>query len=304
MRFIVLIVAVFLIAGCCVAAADDLETTYTSLKEAEAKKDVEQVKKLAAETSALARQVLATPAPENEADKEAWKTRIDHARTIDVYTEYALYVTAIQAPAATTIDLLSALEQQNPKSKYLDDAYGAYFTALRQTGAAAKIPGVAQRALASLPDNEDLLLVLADQALTSKQSANAMRYAERLVAVMSKHPKPEAMSAAAWERKRTAALGRGYWIAGVVHSEKNQYPDANRELRAALPLIQDNQAMLAAALFHLGLVNYQLGKLTLTKSQVLEAAKFSEQAGAIPGPLASQARHNALVMRNDAIKMR
>jgi hypothetical protein len=58
------------------------------------------------------------------------------------------------------------------------------------------------------------------------------------------------------------------------------------------------------ALFQLGVANFQLGKIKLSKAQVLEAAKFSDQAAAIPGPLAQQAWHNAQVMRTEAGKMR
>ena len=62
--------------------------------------------------------------------------------------------------------------------------------------------------------------------------------------------------------------------------------------------------MAGPALFFLGMANYELGKMTLNKARVLEAAKFSEQATAIEGPYREQARHNALVMRNEAARMR
>ena len=137
-----------------------------------------------------------------------------------------------------------------------------------------------------------------------KQTARAATYAERLIAVMAKHGKPEGMSAADWERKRNVALGRSRWIAGIAHSEKSQHFEADRDLRAALPLIKGNDAMLASALFYLGLANYQLGASTHDKPRVLEAAKFSEQAAAIKGPLSQQAWHNAQAMRTEAQKIR
>jgi hypothetical protein len=295
---------VLLIAGPVIAGADDLESAYQNLKEAESKKDAAQVKKLAAETCALARQVTSAPAPQSEEEKEAWTRRVAYAREIELQTEYALYATAVQAPPATTVDLLSALEQQNPKSKYLDEAYGPYFVALNQTGAASKAPSIAEKALANFPNNEDLLLVLADTALERKQSDRALGYAKRLVGALSKHPKPEGMSAADWERKRSMVLGRGHWIAGMVYSEKTQYYLADQELRAALPLIKGNEAMMASALFHLGVANYQLGAAARNKARVLEAAKFSEQAAAIKGPFSDQAFRNAHIMKTEAGKMR
>lgn len=304
MRLSVVFLTVLLGAGSAAIQPDDLQNAYQNLKDAEAGKDAAQVKKAAVECWALVHQVTSAPAPENEAEKEAWTSSIAYAREVGLHVEYALAATAMQAPPAVTLDLLSTLERQNPKSKYLDGAYGHYLYALNQTGQAAKIPDVAAKAVAHFPENEDLLLVLADNAMNRKQKDNALLYARRLVTVLNKHPKPEGLSAGDWERKRSAALGRGYWIAGMVLSEKTQYFDADQNLRAALPLIQGNAPMVGPALYYLGVANFQLGTMTLNKARVLEAAKFSEQAAAFPGPYAQNAWHNALVMKNEAAKMR
>jgi tetratricopeptide (TPR) repeat protein len=224
-------------------------------------------------------------------------------KSVGEYAEYALYAVSVGATPATVVDLISTLEQQNPKSKYLEGAYAPYLVALNQAGSAAKIPAIAEKALASLPNNVDLLAVLADTALTKQQNDRALSFANRVIAAFAK-PKPEVVPDAEWTRKKTVLLGRAYWIAGMVAGAKNDFKGANQNLRAALPLIQGNNAMLGPALFQLGLANYQLGKLFLNKAQVLEAVKFSEQCSAIPGALADQARHNALVMRTDADRMR
>jgi tetratricopeptide (TPR) repeat protein len=220
-----------------------------------------------------------------------------------LYAEYALFATALESPAATLADLVSTLEQQNPKSKYLDAAYGPYLVALSQTGASAKIPAIAEKALVNFPENADLLLLLADTSVNRKQPDRALTYANRLVAVLAKHPKPEGMAAAQWERKRNSSMGRGYWIAGVIYGERNQYVNADKNLRSALPLIEGNEAMMAAAYFYLGMANYQLGKMTLSKARILEAARFSQQSAAINSGFADQARHNALVMKAEADRM-
>ncbi len=296
---------VLLIVGPTINVRNDLENAFQSLKEAtESKKDAAEVKELAAKTCALARQVLSAPGPESDTETEAWTKLVAYTREVELYTEYALFATAIQAPPKATVDLLSTLEQQNPKSKYLDETYSRYFLALNQTGAASRIPAVAEKAIAYFPNNEDLLLVLADTAISRNQNDRALGYAKRLLAVLSKHPKPEGLSPADWDRKRSAALGHGHWIAGLVYSEKAQYYLADSELRAALPLIKANEGMMGPALFHLGLANYQLGKMMMNKAMVLQGAKFSEQAAAINGPLSQQAWHNALVMKTEAGNMR
>lgn len=304
MRLSLLSFAFLLSAGATLVVADDLGDAFRNLQQAESKKDAAGVKKLAVETYRLARQETSASAPESAEEKDAWAKRIAYLREVEVRTEYSLFATAVGVPPATTVDLLSTLEQLNPKSKYLDQAYSLYMQALNQTGAASQMLVVAEKALAHFPDNEDLLLVLADSARNRKQNDRALSYADRLVAALSKHPKPEGMSAADWERKRNAALGRGYWIAGMVHLEKKDLFDGDRDLRAALPLIKGNNAMLISTLVQLSLVNYQLGGILRDRQRVLEASRFSDQAAAIPGEHALQAWRNAQAMRNEAAKMR
>ena len=175
--------AVLLIAGAPVAVAQDLESAFQKLQEAEGKKDIALLKTTAVETCALARQAIAAPAPQDAAEKEAWSAGVARARSIQLRAEYALYAAAVQAPPATAIELLSAIEKENPKSKYLDEGYGFYLSALNQTGQAKNIPAIAEKAIVNLPENEDLLAYLADTALSRKQSDRAAGYAERLIAV-------------------------------------------------------------------------------------------------------------------------
>ena len=304
MRFSIFGLAGLLFAGVAIPpSSDDLASSYKSLQEAVAKKDAAEVKKLAVTTCAMAREEAALAEPEGEAEKALWKSRVAYARDVEGYTEYALYATALTAPAETSVDLLATLEQQSPKSKYLDAGYAHYFYALSQTGGAAKIPAIAEKALANFPNNEDLLLVLADSALSRQQMDRAGGYAERLLTALARHPTPEGIAASDWEKKRTAALTRGYWIAGLAHSGRNEYAGADKDLRAALPLVQGNKDMLAAALFNLGVANYHLGRQGMSRAQILEGAKFSEQASAIPGPFQRQSWTNAHLMKAEAEKM-
>jgi len=303
MNLAILSLAVLLNASF-IVTPDDLETAFQSLKQAETQKDVAQIKALATKVFTIAQQLEGEAAPEGAVEKESWTKRMAWVNEVELHAEYVLSTTAFQTSPAETVELISMLEKYSPKSRYLDSSYGLYVVALHQTGAAAKIPGVAAKAIANFPDNEDLLLVMADAAYERKQSANALTYARRLVTVLTKHPKPEGMAAADWERKRSASLGRGYWMAGVLLGDRNQYYEADKNLRAALPLIKGNDSMSSSAYYYLSLANYQLGKMTMNKAQVLEAVRFSQQAASMPGPFAQNAAHNARVMQNEAIQMR
>jgi hypothetical protein len=300
-----LLLALLVLAVPARAADDTLDARFQSLQDAVAQKKVPDVKKLALELVPLVQDALCEAAPEDAAERPAWQSRLDHAKAIGLYAEYALYAMAVVSPAPTLIDLVTTLEQINPKSQYLDRAWGSYLVALNQTGAAAKIPAAAEKALANFPENDDLLLVLADYAVNRKQPDRALAYSNRLVAALSKRAKPpEGVPAAQWEHKRAASLGRGYWISGVIYGERGNYANCDRNLRAALPFIQENKPMLGPALFYLGMANYNLGKMTLNKALILDAAKFSQQSAVIESPYTDQARHNALVMKQEADRMR
>jgi hypothetical protein len=287
------------------AADDTMDARFQRLQDAVAQKKIPEVKKLSLELFPIVQDALCETAPQGEDERAAWKSRIDHAKAVGLYAEYALFAAAIESPAPALIDLVSTLETANPKSQYLDRAYGPYLVALSQTGAAAKVPAAAEKALVNFPENEDLLLVLADNAVNRKQEDRALTYSNRLVTSLVKHSKaPEGVPAAQWERKRNAALGRGYWISGVIYGGRGQYANCDKNLRAALPLIQENKPMLGPALFYIGMADYNLGKMTLDKAKILEAARFSQQSALIESPYTEQARHNALVMKQEADRMR
>ena len=233
MKLSALCIGIALAAGPVAAVAGELEDAVQCLKDATANKDAAEVKKLAASIREMTCELMSAPAPADAAEKKVWEEHVAYAKGVDVYVEGAIYAVAIQSPPAGLVDLISALEQQNPKSKFLDEAYGPYLVALNKTGAAAKIPAIAEKALASFPENEDLLLVLSDNAVARRQNDRALAYANRLVAALTKHTKPEGMTAADWDRKRTAGLTRGYWTAGVLSAEKGQWMAADKNLRAA-----------------------------------------------------------------------
>jgi len=294
-----------LLAGGLAMAADDLDAKYQSLQEAVAAKNAPEVKKLALELFPMVEAALGEAAPKDDDEKKVWTSHIEHVKSVGVYGEYALFAIAITSPAPTLIEFVTTLESKNLKSQYLDQAYRPYLAALVQTGASAKVPAVAEKALANFPENADLLAVMADTALTRNQTDRALSYSNRLVAAVLKHSKPpEGAPAAEWEKRRSASLGRGYYISGAIYGERGQWVNADKNLRAALPLIQGNQAMTGPAFFYLGMANYNLGKMTNSKAKILEAVQFSEKSAAIPSAVADQARHNALVMKAEADRMR
>jgi hypothetical protein len=163
MKLSALGIAIFLLAGP-VVVADELDDTYQGLQDAVAKKDAAQVKKLAVPLFELSRKAIAAPEPTNAIEKEDWPNRVKYAKEAEGYAEYALYATGVQGGPAVMVDLLGLLEQQSPKSKYLDQGYEAYLAALHEVGKDDAIPAIAEKAIVNFPANPDLLYVMATNA--------------------------------------------------------------------------------------------------------------------------------------------
>jgi hypothetical protein len=82
------------------------------------------------------------------------------------------------------------------------------------------------------------------------------------------------------------------------------WPECDRYLRAAVPLIGNQAALTGPTFFYLGLANYRIGLLTNSRPKIQEAIKFSNQSAAIAGPMQNQARQNAYAMEKDLAKIR
>lgn len=288
-----------------VAISDELHTKFSELKAAEEKKDAELVQKLAVELSQAARVVIKTPVPADETDAAALKSKVDFAKQVESYADYALYVQALRAPTAEKrIELFDVLNAQSPGSEYVPQLYSIYAASMAQTGQSNKLFAFAEKAIGRDGSNEDILAILADGAMARKQYDRAAGYGVKLATVMAGHNRPEGMAAADWDRKKSLMTGRGYWIAGISYATVAKYPQADKNLRAALPFVKGDDQMAGPALFFLGVANYNLARATQSKALLREAMAFSEQAAAIKGPYSQQAYTNANSMRQELMRMR
>ena len=148
--------ALAMACGILAAADDPLQTNSDSLRAAvDGKKGVAEIKRLAVLVLSEAKKEMG-PAPA-DADKENWDAHVKYATSVSEYAEYALYAASVGAPAATAIDLISTLEAQAPRSKYL---------------------------------NQDAYLMVANAALTAQQGDRASAYAKKALTA-PKGAKPE-----------------------------------------------------------------------------------------------------------------
>ncbi len=278
--------------------ANDLDDHYAQLKDAQTKKDPDTVKKLALETSKLARAEAAAPQPADAAAVADWKQRVVFAKEVDLFTEYALASTAIvttdQAKMEELVDALIAL---NPKSQYLTLCSSTYLAALGKQGTEKQLAG-AQKLLAANANNEEALDVLAT-GYSSSSPDRASGYATRLLTVMKSKAKPEGVADADWERTKAAYLGNGYFIAGAAACTKSSWIDCDRNLKSALPYVSKEPRTLGITYYYLGLADYQIGKLTGDRTKIQEGETYSEKSSAIAGPFQAGAYKNAQAMKQE-----
>jgi hypothetical protein len=178
-------------------------------------------------------------------------------------------------------------------------ATNAYLAALLKTGGSAKQIEGANKIIAGSPNDEEALIILADYLMVKNRADQAYTYAERLVNVVKSKPKPEGVSEADWNRRKSALLSRGYYTAGVTGCMRQVWKDCDTNLRAAIPLVSGQPAMAGPAYFYLGVANYQLSKITTDRTKLQDGLKFSQQSAAIAGPMQAQARQNVNVMQNE-----
>lgn len=278
--------------------AMDIDAAYANLKASEAKKDTDGVLKWSGVTSEIARKTVATPKSAEQSDEE-FAHAVDFAKQVDVYTEYSLYAMASQeTDPQKVITLAETLEKRNPKSQYILMLMPRYAAMARQANALPAAVAYGERAYQRGQYSPDLLLLMADQSLQQRNPDKVVEYSDKIVQVMN-GPKPEGVADADWERKKTVTTGLAYWMAGTALAGQNKFPQADKMLRSALPLVKDNEQLYGTALFHLGLANYKMAQSSKNKTQMADAMNFSKQAAAIKGPLQAQAAKNVKVMQQE-----
>ena len=267
--------------------ADDLDAAYNNLKAAEAKSDIDLIRKWALRTSELAH-------------KNAHSAPAEYAMQVGVYCEYSLYSAASHSTDPNkVVDLVETLEHLNPESQYVPKAYGNYLATLRKMDQVDKAGSAAEKLADRGVNNEDVLMVAADYNLQKKtQPEKVIQYSTRLIEALRSKPKPEGAADAEWEAKKQSLSGLANWMAGVTYSGQGNSALADKYLRAALPNLKDQQ-VLAIGLFHLGLADYQLGKSGKNRGLIQDALKYSQESAAIDSPLQAQAQKNAQAIRGE-----
>ncbi len=272
---------------------EDMDTALATLKASEAKKDADLVKKWSATTAALAQKAIALPQPKDEDAVEEWKKHVDYAKQVNTYSEYALYATALQTTdPRKKADLIETLQQRNPQSQYMAQLLPQALQAYQQTNDTEHATALAEKALATDPNNDDMLLVAANGYLQKgKDSEKVVTYSNKLIEVLNSKTKPEGVSDADWGNRKQTVTGIAHYMIGKQYFNDKKYGPADKELRIALPLVENNAQLKPEVLFLLGFANYKM-------ENIMEALKFNQQCAAIKSSFQAQAAKNVTVIKS------
>ena len=264
----------------------DIGTAFAAVKAAEAKKDPATMRTWAVRASDLARKVAQAPKTADE-DDDAFKLRVESAKRLDTYTEYALFSAATQAsqPAARA-ELLGTLEERAPESNYTAQGRALHFQSLEQSGDMTAAVALAEKLIANGQANEEMVATAAEFYLRqNREPQKVLDYSSRLLVLVNGRAKPEGVADADWQKWRTHYLGWGQWMTGVVFCSQSKFADSNKVLRETLPLLEGKDEYKAAALYNLGIANVHLKNMG-------DSVRFFEQCVAMKSPYQAMCTDN------------
>ena len=271
----------------------DVEMAYTGLEAAVAKADNDSIVRWANSTAEAARKASAAPEPKDEEELERWKWKVATSKPDQApkRAEYEIFSAAMRATdPATRLKMLEALTALNPKSEYSAQAQAFIFDAYRRLNQNDKALAMAATAAEANTADEDMLLLLTNNAFEKKDQAGVLKYADQLTAYLKDKPAPAGADAAAWDKKKTITMGAGLWLKGMILAGQSKWKETDVTLREATPLLKGNDELLSHALFNIGLANYKMGNLN-------EALKIMLECAALKGPKQAEAAKNAVVIR-------
>ncbi len=267
----------------------DLEGARIAEQIAEQSKNPASIAEWKQKVQQTAQAVIAAPPPKAPDKEQAWQERVDLARQLMGSEEYVLYKKAYDATdPRKKIELLNEFETRFPKSQYVKQALPMYLMAYRQVGDTNRALAVADKILERDPNQEDVLLFVADTLFRQHGDQRRVLACSRsIVQVMSTKPKPASLSAEDWSRQKNTMTGLAYSMMGSVYLAEEQYPAADQALRQALPMLQGpgHGQQVAATLSFLGWANYKMRNYA-------EATRFYTQCLGINSPYQEGAAKN------------
>lgn len=195
------------------------------------------------------------------------------------YIQQAVYGGAYQVKEPEKrATLLARFAEIFPDSMYANQALGGAVMAYQQTQNMPKMLEVANGLLTKDPNNLGMLLVLSDYYCDkTDQLAKAETYAKKAISLLDAAPKPEGATDEQWAQQKNLEKGLALSSLGQVNIEKKTNTQAVENLKAAAPLLKQDDASY-------GRNQYRLGYALLNLKRPAEAKDAFTQAASVNGP--------------------
>jgi hypothetical protein len=275
---------------------DDVPAAHNALRAVEQRGDVDLVKRWSAVTSAIARRVIKSRQPDDPEEVEDWKARVEFAKQVETYTEYALYYAAVTAKdSRTKSDLVELLEQRNPRSEYLAQMRTSQAAVVRQVDVEEAVRSVEADYAAGKYQVDQLYMAAAYYMQRRTSPEKVVTYGLKLLELLDKGVRAAEMNDVDWDRRKRDLVGQTSWMVGLIFSTQEKFALADKHLRVALTHIRDSD-MVAGALYHLGYVNYKLAE-SGDRIRIHDAVKFTTDCTKIASAVQAQASENLKAMK-------
>jgi tetratricopeptide (TPR) repeat protein len=181
-------------------------------------------------------------------------------------------------------ELLARFAKTFPDSPYANQALGVAAMAYQQSQNIPKMLEVANGLLNKDPNNLGMLLLLSDYYCDkADQLAKAETYARKAISLLDAAPKPEGATDEQWAQQKNLQKGLALSSLGQVNIEKKANAQAVDNLKAAAPLLKQDDASY-------GRNQYRLGFALLNLKRTAEAKEAFTQAASVNGPFKSLAQ--------------
>lgn len=261
---------------------DSFDNAVSMVRAAAEKGDVDRLSSYGEKAGGIIQRYKAAPAPEGTpaATWHEQKTRtLEANKDSIVYVQQLVFSAVYQTKEpAKRAALLVKFAQAFPDSTYGNQALGVAATAYQQAQNTPKMLEVANGLLAKVPNDVGMLLLLSDYyGEKGEQLDKAESYAKKAISTLESAQKPEGVADEQWTQQKGLQKGLALSSLGQVNIEKKDNAQAVENLKAAAPLVKQDDGSYARN-------QYRLGFALLNLKRNAEAKEAFTQAASVNSP--------------------
>ena len=197
--------------------------------------------------------------------------------------EAALFSSAVrETDPARRLELLARLQNDFAPSRHVLKIQELFFTTYRDLDNTERALPLAEAILLRDANRTDALLYVAQRYFSlNRDLGKVIEYSTALESLINAQPKPQELTNEQWESEKNRVLLECRTMAGAVYLGQEQWADADRLFRAALPLAGPDSEARASILTNLGLANYRLRKFDEALKYYANCAEFDNSLKAV-----------------------